>query len=159
MGENMKKLYWILLLGTFAIDQITKYIIDATMQLGQSIPVIKNFFSITAVHNTGAAWSMFEGQMVLFAIVSIIALGIMIAYFASTKQEEFITRSGLILMISGTLGNFYDRMMFQYVRDFLDFNIFGYDFPVFNVADICLCVGAGLIILTFVIEQYWGLKR
>ena len=68
MGENMKKLYWILLLGTFAIDQITKYIIDATMQLGQSIPVIKNFFSITAVHNTGAAWSMFEGQMVLFAI-------------------------------------------------------------------------------------------
>ncbi|MEE0830845.1 MAG: signal peptidase II [Longicatena sp.] len=155
----MKKLYWILLLGTFAIDQITKYIIDATMQLGQSIPVIKNFFSITAVHNTGAAWSMFEGQMVLFAIVSIIALGIMIAYFASTKQEEFITRSGLILMISGTLGNFYDRMMFQYVRDFLDFNIFGYDFPVFNVADICLCVGAGLIILTFVIEQYWGLKR
>lgn len=159
MGENMKKLYWILLLGTFAIDQITKYIIDATMQLGQSIPVIKKFFSITAVHNTGAAWSMFEGQMVLFAIVSIIALGIMIAYFASTKQEEFITRSGLILMISGTLGNFYDRMMFQYVRDFLDFNIFGYDFPVFNVADICLCVGAGLIILTFVIEQYWGLKR
>lgn len=155
----MKKLYWILLLGTFAIDQITKYIIDATMQLGQSIPVIKNFFSITAVHNTGAAWSMFEGQMVLFAIVSIIALGIMIAYFASTKEEEFITRSGLILMISGTLGNFYDRMMFQYVRDFLDFNIFGYDFPVFNVADICLCVGAGLIILTFVIEQYWGLKR
>ena len=155
----MKKLYWILLLGTFAIDQITKYIIDATMQLGQSIPVIKNFFSITAVHNTGAAWSLFEGQMVLFAIVSIIALGIMIAYFASTKQEEFITRSGLILMISGTLGNFYDRMMFQYVRDFLDFNIFGYDFPVFNVADICLCVGAGLIILTFVIEQYWGLKR
>ena len=155
----MKKLYWILLLGTFAIDQITKYIIDATMQLGQSIPVIKNFFSITAVHNTGAAWSMFEGQMVLFAIVSIIALGIMIAYFASTKQEEFITRSGLILMISGTLGNFYDRMMFQYVRDFLDFNIFGYDFPVFNVADICLCVGAGLVILTFVIEQYWGLKR
>ena len=155
----MKKLYWILLLGTFAIDQITKYIIDATIQLGQSIPVIKNFFSITAVHNTGAAWSMFEGQMVLFAIVSIIALGILIAYFASTKQEEFITRSGLILMISGTLGNFYDRMMFQYVRDFLDFNIFGYDFPVFNVADICLCVGAGLIILTFVIEQYWGLKR
>ncbi len=159
MGENMKKLYWILLLGTLAIDQMSKYIIDATMKLGQSIPVIKNFFSITAVHNTGAAWSMFEGQMVLFAIVSIIALGIMIAYFASTKQEEFITRSGLILMISGTLGNFYDRMMFQYVRDFLDFNIFGYDFPVFNVADICLCVGAGLIILTFVIEQYWGLKR
>ena len=159
MGENKKKLYWKLFLGTLAIEQMSKYIIDATMKIGQRIPIIENFFSITSVHNTGAAWSMLEGQMVLFAIAAIIAIGLMIGYFCSTSKEEVITRCGLILMISGTLGNLYDRMVFHYVRDFLDFIIFGYDFPVFNVADICLCVGAGLIVLTFFIEQYWGLKR
>lgn len=155
----MKIFIWILLLGTLAIDQMTKYMIDANMVLSESIPVIDGFFSITYVHNTGAAWSMLEGQMIFFAIAAIIALGLMIWFYRTTKKDEIITRMGIILMISGTLGNLYDRVVFQYVRDFLDFNIFGYDFPVFNVADICLCVGAGLIILTFILEEYWGLKR
>lgn len=155
----MKIFIWILLLGTLAIDQMTKYMIDANMVLSESIPLIDGFFSITYVHNTGAAWSMLEGQMIFFAIAAIIALGLMIWFYRTTKKDEIITRMGIILMISGTLGNLYDRVVFQYVRDFLDFNIFGYDFPVFNVADICLCVGAGLIILTFILEEYWGLKR
>lgn len=158
-SENMKKIQWFLLFGTLALDQITKYFIDSYLQLGERITIIDGFFDITSVHNTGAAWSMLEGQMLVFAIASIVALILMILFYRSTSKEEFLTRSGLILMISGTIGNFYDRLIFQYVRDFLSFNLFGYPFPVFNVADICLCVGAGIILLAFFIEQYWGLKR
>lgn len=155
----MKKIEMILLVLTLFLDQISKYILDASMLAGESIPVIDGFFSITYVHNTGAAWSMLEGQMLLFGIVTVIAMIVMIGYFRSTGKDEILTRCGLVLMISGTIGNFIDRMLFQHVRDFLDFIIFGYDFPVFNIADICLCVGVALVICAIAIEQIWGLKK
>lgn len=101
---------------------------------------------------------MLEGKMVFFYLISIAFLIGMLIFYRSTDSSDRLTRIGVVLMMAGTLGNFIDRLAFQYVRDFLDFIILGYDFPVFNVADISLCVGVGLIVLSMVLETYGGRK-
>ena len=151
-GENMRKREVALILAVVALDQITKYAIEARLSLGQSIELIKGFFSLTYARNTGAAWSILTGQMTFFYIVSTIALIVMTYFLWKTDKKENLQRFALALLIAGTLGNFIDRLMFQYVRDFLDFIIFGYDFPIFNVADISLNVAIGLLILEAFLE-------
>lgn len=151
-GETMRKREVLLILAVVALDQITKYAIEARLSLGQSIELIKGFFSLTYARNTGAAWSILTGQMTFFYIISIIALIVMTYFLFKTDKKENLQRMALALLIAGTLGNFIDRLMFQYVRDFLDFIIIGYDFPIFNVADISLNVAIGLLILEAILE-------
>jgi signal peptidase II len=151
-GENMRKREVLLILAVVALDQITKYAIEAQLSLGQSIEIIKGFFSLTYARNTGAAWSILTGQMTFFYIISTIALVVMTYFLFKTDKKENLQRIALALLIAGTIGNFIDRLMFQYVRDFLDFIIIGYDFPIFNVADITLNVAIGLLILEAILE-------
>jgi signal peptidase II len=151
-GENMRKREVALIFAVVALDQITKYAIEARLSLGQSIELIKGFFSLTYARNTGAAWSILTGQMTFFYIISTIALIVMTYFLWKTDKKETLQRVALALLIAGTLGNFIDRLMFQYVRDFLDFIIIGYDFPIFNVADISLNVAIGLLILEAFLE-------
>lgn len=153
----MKAKHWILLVIVFVIDQLSKWGIASTMHINDSVDVIPGFFRITYLHNTGAAWSMLEGKMVFFYLISIAFLIAMVLFYRSTDQSDTLTLLGVVLMIAGTLGNLADRLLFQYVRDFLDFVILGYDFPVFNVADISLCVGVAAIVLSVVLEHYGGL--
>lgn len=149
----------VLCLLVLLLDQLSKVGIDAFMQLGESIVVIPNFFRITYLHNTGAAWSMLEGKMLFFYIISIVALIIMGYFYINTDKKDIYTKTGLVLMISGTIGNFIDRLLFQYVRDFLDFVIFGYDFPVFNIADMALCIGVFLIFVSIGLEYFGGVHK
>ena len=149
---TMKQKHLLLIFILVIFDQITKTVIDSTMHLWQSIPVIENFFSITYVQNTGAAWSILEGNMMFFYMISMVAIVLMVIFYKSNECDA-ISEWGIALMLGGTLGNFLDRLRLQYVIDFLDFIIFGYDFPVFNVADICLCVGVGVLILSFILES------
>lgn len=144
--------YLLIILSLFGLDQLTKYIIDSSMSLGQSITIIDGFFNLTYVRNTGAGFSILEGHMTFFYIITIIAL-IFLCYllFTSTNESKYY-RLAILMMIAGTLGNFYDRIVYKYVIDFLDFIIFGYDFPVFNVADICLTVGVAIYLLLYVLE-------
>ena len=151
-GENMRKREILLILAIVALDQITKYAIEAQLSLGQSIEIIEGFFSLTYARNTGAAWSILTGQMTFFYIISTIALVVMTYFLFKTDKKENLQRIALALLIAGTIGNFIDRLMFQYVRDFLDFVIIGYDFPIFNVADITLNVAIGLLILEAILE-------
>ncbi|NCC55309.1 MAG: signal peptidase II [Erysipelotrichia bacterium] len=144
----------LLLVGTLLLDQISKWAITSGLKLHESIPLIPNFFSLTYVQNTGAAWSMLEGKMIFFYIISVIAIIAMILYFRTLKEYQFLSKMGIVLMISGTLGNFIDRLFLNYVRDFLDFIIFNYDFPVFNVADMCLCIGIAMILLDEFMDHY-----
>lgn len=136
------------------VDQLTKYWINETINFKSSVTVIDNFFSLTNLHNTGAAWSILEGRMSFFYLISIVAIIGLSIYYTKTQKHEVVTRWGLALMFAGTIGNFIDRLQFQYVRDFLDFVIFGYDFPVFNVADMALVIGVGFILLDVFLETF-----
>ncbi|MDF2698553.1 MAG: signal peptidase [Haloplasmataceae bacterium] len=136
-------LYILVIVGLVALDQFTKYIVIQNIMGKKAIEIIPDFFNITYTENTGAAWSMFEGKMNLFYLVTVIALGIFV-YLLITEgditNKKLLTIS-LLMMIAGTIGNFIDRLMRHYVVDFLQFFPFGYDFPIFNVADMLLSVG------------------
>lgn len=149
----MNKKHLLLFLFILVFDQCSKLVIDYFMKTGDTIPIISNFFHITYLHNTGAAWSMLEGKMYFFYFISILALIMMVLFYRNSRKEEPFVQYGLILMMAGTWGNFIDRLLYQYVRDFIDFKIFGYDFPVFNIADMALCIGVFLIIIDIVFEQ------
>ena len=133
------------------LDQIIKIIVRAKMEVGDSIDLINNFFSITHVENTGAAWGGFSGYTILLLLVSFVILGFFIYMFRNINfKKRMVFSISLVLVISGTIGNMIDRIVFRSVTDFLDFIIFAYDFPVFNIADILLVVGFFLFIIDMI---------
>lgn len=138
------------------VDQFTKSLITSTLDLNETVVVIKDFFDIHYVQNFGAGFSIMQNQTIIFYIITPICLILFIYLLLKTKKNELLSKIGLILMISGTIGNFIDRIVHVYVVDFLDFNIFGWDFPVFNVADICLTIGVFLYIIQIFKESKNG---
>lgn len=154
-------LYIITLLIIACGDQVTKIIVDHTLQLGDSYSIIENFFYFTYTHNYGAAWGIFQGKLNLFFIVAIISTIGIIYFFIQSQPYQKLTRFGLVLVFSGMIGNLIDRIVLGYVRDFIDFIIFGYNFPIFNVADIAITIGVILIIMEVGIEEYkaWKISK
>lgn len=144
---------YIAIIGILVLDQITKYWI-AHANLNGSIEIIRNFFYITYVKNTGAAWGMFSGKTVGLSLLAAVASGVLLYNLSKIRRKKMPwTKTALILMTAGALGNLLDRLVLGYVRDFLHFYPFGYDFPVFNVADIALTCGVVvLLIATFISE-------
>lgn len=128
------------------IDQITKSIIGSIVKLGTTKTIIKNFFNITTVHNDGAAWGIFSNQQLIIIVGTIISFFVIYKFIFSFKQN---TRNNIAfgLILGGLAGNLCDRIFLGYVRDFLDFIIFKYDFPVFNIADIGIVIGVILLII------------
>ncbi len=141
----MKKREIIILAIVVAIDLISKYYIQSIMTLGDSTMIIKDFFYLTFVHNEGAAWGMLSGKMELFFVITIVVLVVIGYILFTTDRKKTLLRFALVIILGGTLGNFYDRVVFGYVRDFLNFYPLGYDFPVFNVADSALTIGYVLL--------------
>ena len=124
------------------IDFCSKLVVSNLLEIGDSILVIDKFFRITYVRNTGAAWSLFANNKYLVLILSFIIIIGIILYVYKNKCNNKIEKIGYSLIIGGAIGNFVDRILYGYVIDFFDFNIFGYDFPIFNIADCCVVVGA-----------------
>lgn len=133
------------------LDLVSKYIIQSNISL-HSVEIIKGFFSLTYAENTGMAWSLLSGKQVFLSLVSAIAIGVMI-YYVITQKSKGLIKIALALMIGGAFGNLFDRVVLGYVRDFLDFIIFGYDFPIFNIADSALTIGVCLLILASLLEE------
>jgi signal peptidase II len=141
----------LIILLVIAADLISKHIVQVTESL-HNVVVIENFFHITYAENTGMAWSMLSGQIAFLSLISAAAIGLMLWYLY-TKKPDRLSRIALALMIGGAAGNLFDRLYFGYVRDFLDFYIFGYDFPIFNIADSALCIGVFLLAVAALKEE------
>ncbi len=144
----------IIVMAVILLDQITKYGVQINEKL-QNIVVIPGFFHITYARNTGMAWSLFSGYQAVFCLAAAAAIGGMLWYLIEKKPDR-LTAAALSLMIGGAAGNLFDRLVFGYVRDFLDFYIFGYDFPIFNIADSALCIGVGLLLIASLKEENDG---
>lgn len=156
----MKKVKYItLIIIIFLIDQITKIIINSTFHINESITIIKNFFSLTYTHNYGAAFGIFGGKTFFILIISFIILGYLLFELFKHKRGNKLLNIGLTLLIGGLLGNLVDRIYLGYVRDFLDFNIFGWDFAIFNIGDTAIVIGAILFLINIIMEGRYENKN
>ena len=140
-------IYYVIALIIIALDQITKFLVVKNMELGESLTIIDNFLYITSHRNTGAAWGILAGQMWFFYIVTIVVVIALVYYMQKMAKTHVLLGISLALMLGGAIGNFIDRVMRQEVVDFVDTIIFGYDFPIFNVADIYVTVAMFLILI------------
>ena len=132
------------------IDQITKIIFKTNFEVGEYNSVIKGFFYIKLVYNTGAAGSIFSEHTWLLTIFSILACVGIEYYLIKYKPKNKIVVAILLVLLAGAFGNLIDRLFFQKVTDFLCFYIFGGEFPTFNFADICVTLSCfSLIIYSF----------
>ena len=138
------------------IDQLAKIIISSKVALDSSFPIVKGFWYITNVHNTGAAFSILEGSRLLFISVGIIAIVLIGLYYRSLENKIDYDVVTFSLLIGGIIGNMIDRIIHGYVIDFLSFNIFGYNFPVFNLADTFIVVAIILLIFRIIKEDVWS---
>jgi signal peptidase II len=158
-GRDARWLMLLLAVLVIAADRLTKLWVVAHIQTGHAITVIPNFFRITHVLNTGAAFSMFEGAkspetvrnvLIAFSIVAIIA--VLVALWKTARHFSLMSFS-LALILGGAIGNLYDRIRLAYVVDFLEVHIVHYHWPDFNVADSAIVVGACLLLLELLRPQ------
>ncbi|MGY0692315.1 signal peptidase II [Virgibacillus sp. FSP13] len=149
--------YYLIALVIIGIDQLTKWIVVKNMDLYEQITVIKDFFYFTSHRNKGAAWGILQDQMIFFYVITAIVIIGVVFYMQKYGRESKLLALSLSLILGGAIGNFIDRVFRQEVVDFLDFIIFNYDFPIFNVADSALCVGVVLVLIaTFIDEKKKG---
>ena len=142
----MKKFYGITLV-TILLDQLIKNGLLFFMSFGQSKVIIDGFFNITLVGNTGAAFSILSSNTVLLILISIIVLNVIYFCLIKGKDLDDFEQISYGLLVGGIMGNLIDRVIHMKVIDYLDFNLFGYNFPVFNLADIAIVVSMCLIVI------------
>ena len=128
------------------LDQIIKFFIT-TLELHQKITIIQDFFYITYVRNDGAAWSILSGNRIILILVGVFALLLIYFFLIKNKKLTNLEQISYGILTVGIIGNLIDRIIHGFVIDYLDFKIFNYYFPVFNLADIMIVTGMFLIII------------
>ena len=131
-------------------DQLVKHWVSATVALNSSQPMVPNLLAITNLRNDGAAWSILEGQQWFFTVVTLIALAVLAYLFYRWRRQPRLLWP-LTLILAGAIGNFIDRLQNGYVVDM--FELLFINFPVFNVADLCLTVGVLWLVVIFIREE------
>ena len=129
-------------IGIILLDQISKFMIEHTMELGASIPIIKGVFHLTYILNPGAAFGILENNRWFFVITAVSVLAVLFYYRHAIISEPRLVQIGIALFAGGAFGNLIDRIRTGLVIDFFDLRIW----PIFNVADIAICLGVGLIL-------------
>lgn len=149
-------LYFIISAAVILVaDQVTKYIVVQKIPMNNSIEVIKGFFYITPINNTGAAFGMFQGYTRVLTVVSIIAIFLIIFLKAIINLNSVFYNISLGFILGGAMGNLVDRYFAGEVTDFLNFSFFG---AVFNVADLFINVGFCITII-IILREYFKKKK
>ncbi len=156
MNPNKKKRLIVLFVITVLVlisDQWTKQVIHKNFHWGESRPIIANFFALTYVRNTGAAFGFLNHappafREPFFIVVPLIAMAVIMMIFIRLKDDQHLMAGSLSLVLSGAIGNLIDRLRFGFVIDFLDFHWKEvYHWPAFNIADSCIVVGVAVLFI------------
>lgn len=148
MPRDFSMYYYLTIAAIVALDQIVKRVVVNVMARGDSIPVVEQIFHITYIQNTGAAFSLMEGfRVLLIALPVAVILAAMVFIFLKRKSAHPALLTSLAFICGGGLGNVIDRARFGYVVDYLDFRVF----PIFNAADVFVCLGCGLLLLYVIV--------
>ena len=155
-------IFCLLIAGLILLDQVTKVAIEQNYALGESTSVIKGFFSLTYIRNTGAAFGMGAGAADHWRKILFLALPVLVCFYLmvliwKTRNDRLMLGLSYTLILAGAIGNLMDRFSMGYVVDFLDFYYKYHHFPAFNVADSAITVGAALLLIDFFIE--WMQKK
>lgn len=145
--------YYLIALIIIILDQVTKWIVVQKMDLYQSIPVIEQLLYMTSHRNKGAAFGILQGQMWLFYIVTVAVIVFVVIYLRKFAMNNKLAAISMSLILGGAIGNFIDRVVRKEVVDFIDVYIFTYDFPIFNVADMSLVIGVGLMMIYVILDE------
>ncbi|MEH8138715.1 signal peptidase II [Gallibacterium anatis] len=136
----------------FMLDLFTKWLVVSHFELYESVNILP-IFNLTYVRNYGAAFSFLADhsgwQKYFFVLIAVVISALLLFWLAKTPRQKILVNSAYALIIGGALANMTDRLYHGFVVDFLDFYWQIYHYPVFNVADIAICVGAGLLILDY----------
>ncbi|MFP5521375.1 signal peptidase II [Peptococcus simiae] len=135
--------FWAAVLSLIGLDQVTKWVVRQELALGESIPVIPSVMSFTYIENPGAAFGILAGNRGLFIVITLVLLAVLVWYRSQARQRSIWLDSATALIIAGALGNLIDRLVKGRVTDFFDFHVF----PIFNVADIAVTCGVGLMVV------------
>ena len=141
-----KRYFFLFIILFFLVDFVTKQLVIHCLREGQSNVLIPHFFSLTLAKNEGIAFSMLDGEVPMIILLSIVVIWFLMHSIRHGFQNywEFF---GYAFVIGGALGNLFDRIIYGYVIDFLDFNIFGWDYPIFNFADCFVVVGIIILLI------------
>jgi len=138
-----KAYFWAIAFFVLVLDQLLKFSVISKLTPLRSIPVIGNFFYISYVKNTGAAFGLFAGQMAFLIIIGLAVCAVVVYFHFKVPFSSHFTQTSLALILGGSIGNLVDRIFRGYVVDFIDFRFW----PAFNLADIAVNFGIFLIIV------------
>ncbi|MFY9257787.1 MAG: signal peptidase II [Dethiobacteria bacterium] len=128
------------------LDQLTKYLVASTMEVGQSFSLIEDFLAITYVRNPGAAFGVLPYRTAFLIIVTLIVVGLIVYFYHVLPASYTLLRLGMALQLGGALGNLIDRVHNVFVVDFIDLKFFP---PVFNLADLFIVIGVIIFLFAF----------
>lgn len=144
----------IIITGLF-IDRITKIWAASSLLMNGEIEIIKGFLSLFYLENKGAAFGIFQNKAEVLAAVTIIILVGMIYYLIKHRTSSIFLKIGISLIVSGAFGNFYDRLKYNYVIDFISLHYYDiWYFPVFNFADMMVVAGTAIVVIYLVKEEF-----
>ena len=141
-----------IVLGSIFLDQLTKILVLKLMDLHDSITIIPGMLNITYIQNRGAAFGMLSDHRWVFMVISTLTLIGMGIYLFGFCKERMLMQVGLAMIIGGGIGNMIDRTVYSYVVDMIDFCLFDFWMWIFNVADAFVCVGAGIVIYSLILD-------